>query len=80
MTDYSNAARTMLFNINTLEWDQEILDLLKIPRSMLPQPMPSSCVYGETAASFLAGRFLLAALQEINSLLFLARHVFIPEP
>lgn len=80
VTDYSNAARTMLFNINTLEWDQEILDLLKIPRSMLPQPMPSSYVYGETAASFLAGRFLLAALQEINSLLFLARHVFIPEP
>lgn len=55
VTDYSNAARTMLFNINTLEWDQEILDLLKIPRSMLPQPMPSSCVYGETAASFFGG-------------------------
>lgn len=55
VTDYSNAARTMLFNINTLEWDQEILDLLKIPCSMLPQPMPSSCVYGETAASFLGG-------------------------
>ncbi len=55
VTDYSNAARTMLFNINTLEWDQEILDLLKIPRSMLPQPMPSSYVYGETAASFFGG-------------------------
>ena len=55
VTDYSNAARTMLFNINTLEWDQEILDLLKSPCSMLPQPMPSSCVYGETAASFFGG-------------------------
>lgn len=55
VTDYSNAARTMLFNINTLEWDQEILDLLKIPCSMLLQPMPSSCVYGETAASFFGG-------------------------
>ena len=55
VTDYSNAARTMLFNIDTLEWDQEILDLLKIPRSMLPQPMPSSCVYGETVASFFGG-------------------------
>ncbi len=55
VTDYSNAVRTMLFNINTLEWDQEILDLLKIPRSMLPQPMPSSYVYGETAASFFGG-------------------------
>ena len=51
VTDYSNAARTMLFNINTLEWDQEILDLLKIPRSMLPQPMPSrdqqSALFGQ---------------------------------
>lgn len=55
VTDYSNAARTMLFNINTLDWDQEILDLLKISRSMLPQPMPSSYVYGETAASFFGG-------------------------
>ena len=55
VTDFSNAARTMLFNINTLDWDQEILDLLKIPRSMLPQSMPSSYVYGETTASFFGG-------------------------
>ncbi len=52
VTDYSNASRTMLFNINTLQWDDEILTLLDIPRSMLPQVMPSSCVYGETDASF----------------------------
>lgn len=46
VTDYSNAARTMLFNINTLDWDQEILDELEIPRIMLPEPRPSSEVYG----------------------------------
>ncbi len=48
VTDYSNASRTMLFNINTLEWDDEILKELDIPRSMLPEVKPSSCVYGTT--------------------------------
>ena len=55
VTDYSNALRTMLFNINTLEWDEEILKLLEIPRSMLPEVKPSSCIYGETAPRFLGG-------------------------
>lgn len=55
VTDYSNASRTMLFNINTLEWDQEILELIGIPRSMLPDVKPSSYVYGEADASFLGG-------------------------
>ena len=45
VTDYSNASRTMLFNIHTLDWDDEILQELDIPRCMLPQPMPSSCFY-----------------------------------
>lgn len=49
ITDYSNAARTMLFNIHTLEWDEDILRLLDIPRAMLPSPRPNSEVYGETA-------------------------------
>ena len=48
VTDYSNASRTMLFNINTLQWDDEILTELNIPRSMLPEVKPSSCVYGKT--------------------------------
>ena len=52
VTDYSNASRTMLFNINTLDWDSEILKLLDIPRCMLPQVKPSSCLYGETDPSF----------------------------
>lgn len=48
VTDYSNASRTMLFNIHTLQWDDEILQELGIPKSMLPEVKPSSCVYGET--------------------------------
>ena len=55
VTDYSNASRTMLFNIHTLSWDEEILRQLGIPASMLPVPMPSSCRYGETEAAFLGG-------------------------
>lgn len=49
ITDYSNASRTMLFNIHTLQWDEEILRELDIPMQMLPTPMPSSCFYGCTA-------------------------------
>ena len=52
VTDYSNASRTMLFNLRTLQWDREILDRLHIPAAMLPTPVPSSAVYGETAAEF----------------------------
>lgn len=47
-TDYSNASRTMLFNIHTLQWDTEILDILGIPASILPKVMPSSGVFGHT--------------------------------
>ena len=60
VTDYSNAARTMLFNINTLEWDEEILRELDIPRSMLPKVMPSSYVYGMADSSFLGGPIPIA--------------------
>ncbi len=55
VTDYSNASRTMMFNINTLCWDEEILAELGIPRCMLPTPMPSSCVYGEADPQFFGG-------------------------
>lgn len=47
-TDVTNASRTMLFNIHTLEWDQDILDLLEIPQSLLPEVKPSSAIYGYT--------------------------------
>lgn len=53
VTDYSNASRTMMFNIHTLKWDTDLLKLLDIPEQMLPTPKPSSCIYGYTDASFL---------------------------
>lgn len=52
VTDYSNASRTLMFNINTLEWDDEILAELNIPKCMLPEAKPSSFVYGNADASF----------------------------
>lgn len=55
VTDYSNASRTMLFNINTLEWDDEILKEMNIPKCMLPKAMPSSTVYGETDPALFGG-------------------------
>lgn len=55
VTDYSNASRTMLFNINSLQWDEDILKELNIPKCMLPKVMPSSCVYGETDSQFFGG-------------------------
>ena len=60
VTDYSNASRTMLFNINTLEWDDEILGELNIPKCMLPTAKPSSCVYGNADAAFLGGQVPIA--------------------
>lgn len=60
VTDYTNASRTMLFNINTLQWDEEILEELGIPKSMLPQAKPSSEIYGETDPSFFGGRIPIA--------------------
>ena len=46
--DYSNASRTMIFNIHQLDWDEEILEEMDIPKAILPQPLPSSYVYGNT--------------------------------
>ena len=47
-TDYSNASRTMIFNINTLEWDDELLKILDIPKNILPEVCESSCMFGHT--------------------------------
>jgi len=61
VTDYSNASRTMLFNINTFEWDEDILKLLDIPKCMLPEPRSNSEIYGETVNSFLGGNIKIAS-------------------
>ena len=55
VTDYSNASRTMLFNINTLTWDEEILKLMDIPSQMLPKVVQSSCIYGHTEPEYFGG-------------------------
>ena len=55
ITDVSNASRTMLFNIHSLEWDVELLELFNIPRSMLPEVKPSSELYGKTAPEYFNG-------------------------
>ena len=60
VTDYTNASRTMLFDIHKLEWDQEILDYFKIPRSMLPDVKPSSYLYGYTDPAVLGGKIAIA--------------------
>ena len=62
ITDVSNASRTMLFNINTLEWDQELLDLLGIPASMMPSVRSSSEVYGHTKTTIFAHEVPIAGI------------------
>lgn len=55
-TDYSNASRTMLFNIKTLDWDEDLLRLFDIPRSILPEVCPSSYIYGYTDSKILGAK------------------------
>lgn len=61
-TDYTNASRTMLYNIHTLQWDQEILDYFQIPLSMLPEVKASSGIFGYTDASLIGGRIPIAGV------------------
>lgn len=60
VTDYTNASRTMLFDIHKLQWDKEILDYFHIPESMLPEVKPSSYIYGHTEVSVLGGEIPIA--------------------
>ena len=60
VTDYSNASRTMMFNINDLKWDEEILAEMDIPLNMLPEARPSSEVYGYTDSAFFGGEIAIA--------------------
>jgi glycerol kinase len=62
ITDVSNASRTMIFNIHTLAWDEELLNLFDIPRAILPEVKSSSEVYGETAGSVLAAQIPIAGI------------------
>ena len=60
VTDYTNASRTMLYNIHDLCWDEELLSLLNIPKAILPEVKPSSCVYGHTDYELLGGEIPIA--------------------
>ena len=60
VSDYSNASRTMMYNIKKLEWDSEILKMFDIPKAMLPEVKPSSCVYGETDSQFFGAPIKIA--------------------
>ena len=62
ITDVSNASRTMLFNINTLQWDEDLLKLLRVPASMLPEVRPSSAVYGRVSTTLGVGDVPIAGI------------------
>ena len=62
VTDYTNASRTMIFDIHKLCWDKELLEILNIPENMLPAVKPSSCIYGYTDASVLGGEIAIAGI------------------
>jgi len=62
ITDVSNASRTMLFNINTLEWDEELLAIFEIPKSLLPEVKSSSEIYGETSGQLLGTKVPIAGI------------------
>jgi len=62
VTDYTNASRTMVFNIHTLKWDEELLKEFGIPKSMMPEVKPSSYVYGNTSAKITGGEIPIAGI------------------
>ena len=62
ITDVTNASRTLFFNINTMDWDDELLELLTIPKSMLPEVKQSSEVYGYTSPNFFASKIPIAGI------------------
>jgi glycerol kinase len=68
-TDVTNASRTLVMNLSTLDWDSELLDALGVPRAMLPEILPSSFMYGE-ARGDLAGVPIAAALGDQPAALF----------
>ena len=78
VTDYSNASRTMMFNINTLDWDDEILEILNIPRCMLPEPKPSSCIYGVSSENIFGGAIPIAGAAGDQQAALFGQTCFLP--
>lgn len=77
-TDYSNASRTMLFNIHTLKWDEDILNALNIPPSMLPEVKSSSAIYGETAPHLLGASIPIAGVAGDQQAALFGQTCFLP--
>ena len=78
ITDYSNASRTMMFNIKELCWDRDILQLLNIPEAMLPKVVPSSQVYGYTSASVIGGEIPIAGAAGDQQAALFGQNCFAP--
>lgn len=78
VTDYSNASRTMLFNIRTLEWDEDILEELGIPKCMLPEAKPSSYIYGMTDPDLFGGEIPVAGAAGDQQAALFGQHCYQP--
>ena len=76
VTDYSNASRTMMFNINELKWDEDILKELDIPKSMLPEVKPSSYIYGKTDVHILGEEVPFLDLDEPKGFMAKIKNAF----
>ncbi len=74
-----NASRTMMFNINTLQWDDEILEVLDIPKCMLPEVRPSSCIYGTTSPAYFGGEIPIGGAAGDQQAALLVRPAFLRE-
>jgi glycerol kinase len=77
-TDVSNASRTLIFNIHTLSWDEELLEMLRIPAAMLPQVNSTSMIHGETAEGLFASRIPVAAMSGDQQAALLGQGCTIP--
>ncbi len=78
ITDVSNASRTLLFNIHTLEWDDDLLRILDIPRALLPEVVDSSAVYGTTAGQLFAARVPIAGIAGDQQAALFGQGCFVP--
>ncbi|MDO4203005.1 MAG: glycerol kinase GlpK [Selenomonadaceae bacterium] len=78
VTDYSNASRTLMYNIRELKWDEKLLEYLTVPASMLPEVKPSSEVYGETIPAFLGGAVKIAGAAGDQQAALFGQNCFAP--
>ena len=78
ITDVSNASRTLLFNIHTLDWDDDLLRILDIPRALLPEVVDSSAIYGHTAGQLLAARIPIAGMAGDQQAALFGQGCFVP--